>query len=365
MGACSRPRTPSHSETGSGISSSGGPGAGAALLEVRGLCTVYPTEKGKVQAVREVSLRVKRGGILGLVGESGCGKSATLLSIMRLVPYPGKIVAGEIWFNGEDLLRKTPAQMRAIRGKDIAMVFQDPMSALNPAYRVGDQIAESLRVHGLLPGYPRKLFGDHRRREREMVLTLMHEVGIPSPETRHLDYPHQFSGGMQQRVLIAIALACRPALLLADEPTTALDVTIQAQILDLMRRINEERGTAIILVTHDLGVAAEFCHEIAVMYAGQIVEWGRAEAVLEDPAHPYTRGLLCSIPRLSEKRRLVPIPGVVPDLTHPGPGCSFHPRCDRSLAACANTPPPLVTVGGGRVVRCLRYVEGGAAGASA
>lgn len=338
---------------------------GSALLEVRGLSTVYPTEKGKVQAVRDVSLRVERGGILGLVGESGCGKSATLLSIMRLVPYPGRVVAGEIWFQGQDLLRKSPAQMRAIRGRDIAMVFQDPMSTLNPAYRVGDQIAESLRVHGLLPGYPRKLFGDHRRREREMVLALMREVGIPSPETRHLEYPHQFSGGMQQRVLIAIALACRPALLLADEPTTALDVTIQAQILDLMRRINEERGTAIILVTHDLAVAAEFCQEIAVMYAGQIVEWGTTEAVLEDPAHPYTRGLLRSIPRLTERRRLVPIPGVVPDLAHLGPGCSFYPRCDRRVDACAGTSPPLVTVDGGRVVRCLGYAEGGAALAGA
>ncbi|MEW6547662.1 MAG: ABC transporter ATP-binding protein [Bacillota bacterium] len=334
---------------------------GDALLDVRGLSTIYPTEKGKVQAVRDVSLRLARGGILGLVGESGCGKSATLLSILRLVPYPGKVVAGEVRFRGEDLLRKTPAQMRAIRGKDIAMVFQDPMSTLNPAYRVGDQIAESLRVHGLLPGFPRNLFGNHRRREREMVLALMREVGIPSPETRHLEYPHQFSGGMQQRVLIAIALACRPLLLLADEPTTALDVTIQAQILDLMRRINEERGTAIILVTHDLAVAAEFCHEIAVMYAGQIVEWGSAEAVLEDPAHPYTRGLLRSIPRLTERRRLVPIPGVVPDLARLGPGCSFFPRCDQRLSVCEQTSPPLVAVEKGRVVRCLRHAEGGVA----
>jgi len=334
---------------------------GDALLDVRGLSTIYPTEKGKVQAVRDVSLRLARGGILGLVGESGCGKSATLLSILRLVPYPGKVVAGEVRFRGEDLLRKTPAQMRAIRGKDISMVFQDPMSTLNPAYRVGDQIAESLRVHGLLPGFPRNLFGNHRRREREMVLALMREVGIPSPETRHLEYPHQFSGGMQQRVLIAIALACRPLLLLADEPTTALDVTIQAQILDLMRRINEERGTAIILVTHDLAVAAEFCHEIAVMYAGQIVEWGSAEAVLEDPAHPYTRGLLRSIPRLTERRRLVPIPGVVPDLARLGPGCSFFPRCDQRLSVCEQTSPPLVAVEKGRVVRCLRHAEGGVA----
>lgn len=341
--------------------STGGHGRpdGSALLEVRGLCTVYPTEKGTVQAVRGVSLRVRRGGILGLVGESGCGKSATLLSIMRLVPYPGRVTAGEIWFQGEDLLRKKPAQMRAIRGKDIAMVFQDPMSALNPAYRVGDQIAESLRVHGFLPGYPRKLLRYHRSRERETVIALMREVGIPSPEARYLDYPHQFSGGMQQRVLIAIALACRPALLLADEPTTALDVTIQAQILDLMRRINEERGTAIILVTHDLAVAAEFCHEIAVMYAGQIVEWGSAEAVMEDPAHPYTRGLLRSIPRLSDKRRLVPIPGVVPDLARLGPGCSFRPRCDCGLSACERVSPPPVKLGGGRLVRCLRYGEGG------
>ncbi|MEW6399551.1 MAG: ABC transporter ATP-binding protein [Bacillota bacterium] len=331
------------------------------LLDARGLSTVYPTEKGKVQAVRDVSLRLGRGGILGLVGESGCGKSATLLSIMRLVPHPGKVVAGEVRFQGEDLLRKTPAQMRGIRGRDIAMVFQDPMSTLNPAYRVGDQIAESLRVHGLLPGFPASLLGKHRRREREMVLALMREVGIPSPDTRHLEYPHQFSGGMQQRVLIAIALACRPALLLADEPTTALDVTIQAQILDLMRRINRERGTAIILVTHDLAVAAEFCHEIAVMYAGQIVEWGSTEAVLEDPVHPYTRGLLRSIPRLTERRRLVPIPGVVPDLAHLAPGCAFFPRCDVRLGDCEREPPPLAPVGRGRVARCLRHATGGVA----
>ncbi|HHY94081.1 MAG TPA: ABC transporter ATP-binding protein [Firmicutes bacterium] len=325
------------------------------LLDIRGLSTVYPTEKGRVQAVRDVSLRLARGDILGLVGESGCGKSATLLSILGLVPHPGRIVAGEVWFKGEDLRRKRPVAIRAIRGRDISMVFQDPMSTLNPAYRVGDQIAESLRVHGFLPGFPHRWSRGGRRQEREVVLALMREVGIPSPETRHLEYPHQFSGGMQQRVLIAIALACRPQLLLADEPTTALDVTIQAQILDLMRRINQERGTAIILVTHDLAVAAEFCQQIAVMYAGEIVEWGSTEAVLEDPAHPYTRGLLRSIPRLTEKRRLVPIPGEVPDLAHLDSGCSFYPRCEEGQPGCTETPLGLVAVGEGRVVRCRKY----------
>lgn len=329
------------------------------LLDARGLSTVYPTEKGKVQAVRDVSLRLGRGGILGLVGESGCGKSATLLSIMRLVPHPGKVVAGEVRFQGEDLLRKTPAQMRGIRGRDIAMVFQDPMSTLNPAYRVGDQIAESLRVHGLLPGFPASLLGKHRRREREMVLALMREVGIPSPDTRHLEYPHQFSGGMQQRVLIAIALACRPALLLADEPTTALDVTVQGQILAILSELSAREGLSILLVTHDMGVVAQVCRRVGVMYAGQVVEVADVESLFARPAHPYTRGLIASIPGESGEGELYAIPGSVPSPVDPPRGCRFHTRCEQAMADCRAVRPEMVCVGTRHAVACHLFSREG------
>lgn len=332
-------------------------GSSCTVLRVSGLSTVYPTTRGDVQAVRGVDLTLREGDVLAIVGESGCGKSATLLSIMRLVPYPGRVVAGSVVFEGRDLMRLGPREMREVRGRDIAMVFQDPMTTLNPAFRVGDQIAESLRVHGFLPGFPASFTRRSRMREREMVIDLMRQVGIPSPETRHLEYPHQFSGGMQQRILIAIALACKPKILLADEPTTALDVTIQAQVLDLMREINQTTGTAIVLVTHDLAVAAEFCREVAVMYAGQIVEQGPIDAVLEDPMHPYTQGLLRSIPRLGERKPLTPIMGEVPDLAALGPGCSFAPRCEVRRPCCDISQPELVTLEGHRLVRC--HVRGG------
>ncbi|MGB4001484.1 MAG: ABC transporter ATP-binding protein [Bacillota bacterium] len=325
------------------------------VLEVSGLSTEYPTPRGTVRAVRNVDLVLAKGDILAIVGESGCGKSACLLSIMRLVPRPGRIVNGSVKFEGRELLTLSEAEMRDVRGKDIAMVFQDPMTTLNPAYRVGEQISESLRVHGLLPGFLRRLRRDEREKERELVVNLLRQVGIPSPEHRHLEYPHQFSGGMQQRILIAIALACRPKVILADEPTTALDVTVQAQVLDLMREINEELGTAIILVTHDLGVAAEFCHKAAVMYAGQIVESGDIDDVLTSPLHPYTQGLLRSIPQIGQRRELVPVEGEVPDLTNLPPGCSFTPRCKDAHSVCFNTEPPFVTMDDGRKVRCHLY----------
>lgn len=325
------------------------------VLEVSGLFTEYPTPRGTVRAVRNVDLVLAKGDILAIVGESGCGKSACLLSIMRLVPRPGRIVNGSVKFEGRELLTLSEAEMRDVRGKDIAMVFQDPMTTLNPAYRVGEQISESLRVHGLLPGFLRRLRRDEREKERELVVNLLRQVGIPSPEHRHLEYPHQFSGGMQQRILIAIALACRPKVILADEPTTALDVTVQAQVLDLMREINEELGTAIILVTHDLGVAAEFCHKAAVMYAGQIVESGDIDDVLTSPLHPYTQGLLRSIPQIGQRRELVPVEGEVPDLTNLPPGCSFTPRCKDAHSVCFNIEPPFVTMNDGRKVRCHLY----------
>jgi len=320
------------------------------MLRIHNLTTEFPTRRGAVRAVEEMSLSLERGQIMGLVGESGCGKSVTLLSILRLVARPGRIISGSIHFEGRDILSMAPAEVRRIRGADIAMVFQDPLTTLNPVFRVGEQIRESLRVHRIGTGRT------SRREERETVLSLMKEVGIPSPESRYWQYPHEFSGGMQQRALIAIALACRPKLLLADEPTTALDVTIQAQILELLSRINSERGTAILFVTHDLAVASEFCHWISVMYAGRIVEQGPVDEVIADPLHPYTEGLLRSIPRLVKpRRRLSPIPGDVPDLIGLTNRCSFESRCDRRMPECTERPVSLVDVGGGRHVRCILY----------
>jgi len=348
--------------------------ADSTLLEISGLQTIYPTARGEVQAVRNVSFSVSQGEIVGVVGESGCGKSALLLTIMGLLPSPGRIVGGRVMFGGTDLVDLSEAEMRTIRGKEIAIIFQDPMTALNPAYRVGEQIAESLRVHGMVPvsaGDTGRLCGDggglgprmrktrsrklSAAEEREYVFELMQSVGIPMPEQRHLDYPHQFSGGMQQRIMIAIALACKPKLLLADEPTTALDVTIQAQVLDLIDEINETTGTAVVLVTHDLAVAADFCDSIAVMYAGQIVERGPTEAVMEGSAHPYTRGLLRSMPVLGERKPLRPIMGEVPDLANLGPGCSFAPRCDFSEDVCFERAPDVSIVEKGHEVRCHHH----------
>jgi oligopeptide/dipeptide ABC transporter ATP-binding protein len=313
-----------------------------------------------VTAVAGVNLTINQGGILGVVGESGCGKSVMMLSVLRLVASPGRTVAGEILFRGRDLLRLPGHEMRRIRGKDIAMVFQDPLTSLNPAFPVGEQIRESLRIHHILDsGRPARLLSRAQAQaEKERVCQLLEEVGISSPTDRFHEYPHQFSGGMQQRVLLAIALACEPQVLLADEPTTSLDVTIQAQILDLMRRINREHGVAIVLVTHNLDLASEFCQRIAVMYAGRIVEIGTVDDVIESPRHPYTHGLLSCIPRISSRRtRIEPIPGNVPDLAGLGPGCAFAPRCPHRESVCEEGPIPLFEVGSGHLARCLRHAR--------
>lgn len=335
------------------------------VLELRNLTTVFPTRRGTVRAVEAINLALPPGGILGLVGESGCGKSTVLLSILRLIAKPGDIVDGEIVLNGQDLRKLSQAEMRKIRGKDVAMIFQDPLSTLNPAFHVGEQIRESLRLHNMMPGGFWPFDRARKQREKARVLAVMEEVGIPAPDARYRAYPHEFSGGMQQRALIAIGLACQPKVLLADEPTTALDVTIQAQIMDLMKRINQEHGTAIILVTHDLGLAAEFCDHIAVMYAGRIVEIGPTDAVIQNPQHPYTEGLLRCIPDISQRRPIQPIPGNVPDLAELGPGCAFAPRCPHARPVCSEgffrllslegTPTPSQARSGEvHMARCLR-----------
>lgn len=331
------------------------------LLEVKGLETVFDTDRGRVRAVDGVDLAVAEGGIYGLVGESGCGKSMTLLSLLRLAPRPGKITGGEVILNGEDILKKSKREVTKMRGRDMAMIFQDPMTTLNPVFKVGEQIRESLRVHNIIG--QESLFSPvaawkRLKKEREKVLELMAEVGIPSPMDRYFDYPHQFSGGMQQRCLIAMALSCEPKVLLADEPTTALDVTIQAQVLNLMKKINREHGMAIILVTHDLGVAAEFCHQISVMYAGKIVEQGPTDELVSNPRHPYTRGLLASIPRITGKReRLKPIHGTVPNLLELPPGCSFQNRCAHYTGEC-NEPQFMRAIAPNHLVRCRLYGDG-------
>jgi len=326
------------------------------LLEVEKVNTIFPSNGSIVRAVNDVSFTLNEGGILGIVGESGCGKSTLLLSLLRLIRYPGRVESGAIRFRGKDLLQMKDNEMRAIRGKEISMIFQDPLSTLNPAFTVGEQIRESLRLHRIVgksnPPWP----FDHLQREKEKqrVLQIMEEVGIPSPMDRYAAYPHQFSGGMQQRTLIAIALACSPALLLADEPTTALDVTIQAQILNLMKQINQERGTAIILVTHDLGLAAEFCDRIAVMYAGRVVEQGTVDEIVETPQHPYTQGLLNCRPRIGERDQVVrPIDGNVPSLANLPNSCAFASRCSFAKDACHEGPIPFFETGPGHFNRCL------------
>lgn len=305
------------------------------LLELRNLTTLFPTQRGEVRAVDAVNLTLHRGEVLGLVGESGCGKSTVLLSILGLIANPGRIDEGQVLFEGRELSKLSSQDMRKIRGKDIAMIFQDPQSTLNPSFHVGEQIRESLRLHNMMSGLPWPLDRRRKKRERQRVLEVMSEVGIPAPEARYRAYPHEFSGGMQQRALIAIGLACQPKILLADEPTTALDVTIQAQIVALMKSINEEHNTSIILVTHDLGLAAEFCDQIAVMYAGRVMEIGPTDDVVENPQHPYTEGLLRCIPDIGHRQRIQPIPGSVPDLAELPPGCAFAPRCNYAKPVCS------------------------------
>ncbi len=332
--------------------------ANGRLLEIEDLTTVFPTRRGLVPAVSGVSLSLDRGEILGMVGESGCGKSVTMLSILRLISSPGRIASGRVLFQGRNLLGLPGHEMRRVKGREIAMVFQDPQTTMNPAFTVGEQIRESLRIHHVMEdgGGIWPLWSSGARAEKERVCQLLAEVGISSPADRFNEYPHQFSGGMQQRALIAIALACQPQLLLADEPTTSLDVTIQAQIMDLLRRINQERGVAIILVTHNLDLASEFCGRIAVMYAGRIVEMGSVDDIIESAQHPYTRGLLSCIPRISSRRtRIEPIPGNVPDLASLGPGCAFVPRCAQARSDCEAGPVPLFTVGPGHLSRCVLH----------
>jgi peptide/nickel transport system ATP-binding protein len=316
------------------------------LLEVRGLRTTFASERGEVRAVDGVDLSLERGRTLGIVGESGCGKSVTALSIMGLVPQPpGRIAAGEILFEGENLLEAPPERLRDLRGDQLSMIFQEPMTSLNPAFPVGEQIAEALIRH-------RKL---GRTEAHEKAVDMLRRVRIPSPEIRAKDYPHQLSGGMRQRVMIAMALACNPKLLIADEPTTALDVTIQAQILELMRALREELGTAIILITHDLGVVAELADEVMVMYAGKVVERCAVDRLFAEPQHPYTIGLLGSIPRLHlEQERLAAIEGIVPDAAAFPQGCRFHPRCPFAVEQCRQEAPPLKALGENHLAACWR-----------
>ena len=316
-----------------------------ALVEIRNLRTVFSSSDGTAVAVDNVSFDIGHGETLGMVGESGCGKSVTSLSILRLVPSPpGRIVGGHVLFEGEDLLTKSEAEMRHVRGNRISMIFQEPMTSLNPAFTVGDQIAEAIALHQKL----------NMREAMERAVDSLRMVGIPLPQRRVKEYPHQLSGGMRQRVMIAMALSCNPKLLIADEPTTALDVTIQAQILDLMRRLKHELHMSILLITHDLGVIAEMAERVVVMYAGQIVEEAPVVQLFESPRHPYTSGLLSSIPRLRAGReRLHVIEGMVPSLTDLPPGCRFWPRCPLAFERCRTESPDLVISEPGRRVRCF------------
>jgi peptide/nickel transport system ATP-binding protein len=327
------------------------------LLSVRGLTTAFQTERGLLRAVDDVSFDVPERSTLAIVGESGCGKSVTALSVLRLVPAPaGRVLGGQILFRGRDLLTLPERDMRAVRGGQVSMIFQEPMTSLNPVYTVGAQIIEAIRIHR----------STSKNAARERAIELLKLVGIPSPAERVDAYPHQLSGGMRQRVMIAMALACDPSLLLADEPTTALDVTIQAQILDLLRRLQAELGMSILLITHDLGVVAEFARDVIVMYAGRVVETGPVAQLFADPLHPYTRGLLASVPPLdasrghlaSGPRRLKTIEGIVPDLAHLPAGCRFADRCDLRLQLgeraqrCTAEEPALRTLEDGRQARC-------------
>lgn len=320
------------------------------LLEVKDLRTHFPTRAGLVRAVDEVSFHLDRGELLGLVGESGCGKSITALSLIRLIAPPGKIVSGEIFFDGKDLLKLSESEMRQMRGDDIGMIFQDPMTSLNPVYTIGEQIAEALRLHQKLS----------RKEAKQAAIEAMREVSIPDPARRVDDYPHQLSGGMRQRVMIAMALACNPKLLIADEPTTALDVTIQAQILELLNELRKQRDLAVLLITHDLGVVAEVADRVAVMYTGRIVEESPVGELFARPKHPYTEGLLRSVPKLTSEyvaknERLETIEGTVPRPTDLPPGCHFAPRCSHRMPRCTEGEIPLYELEGEVEVRCVLF----------
>ena len=319
------------------------------LLEVKNLRTYFHTDDGIVKSVDDVSFEVKHGKTLGVVGESGCGKSITSLSIMQLVEIPpGKIEGGEILYEGEDLLKKSKDEMRKIRGGEIAMIFQEPMTSLNPVFTVGQQIMEALTLHTDLD----------KTAAKERAIEMLKLVKIPLPEKRFNEYPHQLSGGMRQRVMIAMALSCNPKLLICDEPTTALDVTIQAQILDLINELKEKLGTSIMMITHDLGVIAEVADDVMVMYAGKIVEYGDADEIFENPKHPYTHGLMGCIPKLTDEdhARLSVIEGMVPSFDDMPKGCAFCPRCTEAKAICRERMPELVDVNGQKV-RCFKYTS--------
>ncbi|MFL6817024.1 MAG: ABC transporter ATP-binding protein [Bradyrhizobium sp.] len=326
---------------------------GEMVLDVKGLKTVFFTNSGLFKAVDDVSFHVKRGETLAIVGESGCGKSVTALSVMRLIPEPpGRIVGGSIMLEGRDLLGLNEAQMRGIRGNRISMIFQEPMTSLNPVMRIGDQITEAVRLHRAMS----------RKEAWDQAVEMLRLVRIPVPERRAIEYPHQLSGGMRQRAMIAMALACRPALLIADEPTTALDVTIQAQILALVLDLQKQLGMGLILITHDLGVVAQTAQRVIVMYAGKKVEEADVATLFANPKHPYTRGLMASIPTVplpgaNSDVRLVEIPGMVPSLTKLPNGCAFAPRCSYAIARCREEYPPLQDWGEGHLAACWRAAE--------
>ena len=318
------------------------------LLTVNNLRTeFFSSKKSSVTAINEISFHIDKGEILGLVGESGCGKSVTSLSIMRLLNFTsGKVTKGEVIFEGQDLQQLPEKEMRTIRGGKMSMIFQEPMSSLNPAMRIDKQMIEGIRLHTDLT----------KEQARERAAKILQQVGIPDPERVLKNYPHQLSGGMSQRVMIAMAMSCNPELLIADEPTTALDVTIQAQILDLMKKIQQEEGMSILLITHDLGVVAQVCDRVAIMYAGEIVESGTIAEVFDHPHHPYTIGLFDSIPSLDETaEKLKPIQGQMPDPTELPEGCAFAPRCPYATGACRTRKPEMTGVGGTQMVRCLAH----------
>ena len=317
------------------------------LLDVRGLSVSFRTAGAPVQVTRDLHFSIAPGERLGVVGESGCGKTVTGLSLLRLLPEHSTLIDGQILFNGQDLARLPDSGMRAVRGRDIAMIFQEPMTALDPVFTVGEQIGEAYRTH----------FPASRAEARERAVEALARVGIPLPARRHDEYPHQLSGGMRQRVMIAMALICEPKLLIADEPTTALDVTVQAQITDLLRELSERAGTALLFITHDLGVVAEVCTRMLTMYAGEIVEDAPVDDALTRPRHPYTSGLLRSLPRLAQRRQALPsIRGRVPSPTEMPAGCRFQARCGHAQAACAE-PQPLATLSPGHLARCGRAAE--------
>jgi oligopeptide/dipeptide ABC transporter ATP-binding protein len=324
------------------------------ILNIQGLKTHFYTEQGVVKAVDGISLRMFKGETLGLVGESGSGKSVTALSVMGLIPFPGKIVEGSIFFKGKNLLQLRESEMRKLRGDEMTMIFQDPMSSLNPVFTIGYQVAEVFKAHR--GAYRQGL--STRSEVNKKVSEILRSVGIAEPAKRQKEYPHQFSGGMRQRVMIAISLANDPSLLIADEPTTNLDVTIQAQILELMKRLKERFSSSILLITHDLGVVAEMADRVAVMYAGRIMEYASADTIFRSPLHPYTEGLLRSIPRLDlDVERLPIIPGTLPDSVNTSPGCRFHPRCEYCKEICKQSEPQLVENTPGHLVACFRSSE--------